>query len=239
MVPTYHVTKTKRGMKMKKAVGYIRVSTTEQATEGISLDNQKSKIAAYCALNDLELIEIIEDAGKSGKNLSRDGVQALMSMVKGKRIDAVVVYKLDRLSRKVIDTLTLIETIERAGVTFHSLNEKIDTSTAMGRFFLNITASLAQMERDLISERTKDALQMKIANHERAGQIPFGWRLADDGNTLIPHEAQQEVIAQVKMLHSQGMSYRAICEALTKAGHRPQGKAWQPKTIGRIIKKAA
>ncbi len=99
-----------------------------------------------------------------------------MGKVKGKSIDAVVVYKLDRLSRKVIDTLTLIDTIEKAGVTFHSLNEKIDTSTAMGRFFLNITESLAQMERDLISERTKDALQMKTANNERAGQIPFNRR---------------------------------------------------------------
>ena len=224
---------------MKKAIGYVRVSTTEQATEGISLDNQKAKIRAYCALNDLDLIEIIEDAGKSGKNLNREGIESLLGMIRKKEVGAVIVYKLDRLSRKVIDTLTLIESFEKAGIAFHSLNEKIDTSTAMGRFFLNITASLAQMERDLISERTKDALQMKIANHERAGQVPFGWRLAEDGNALIPHEGEQEVIKQVKRLHGQGLSYRAICEALAKAGHRPQGKCWYPKTIGSILKKAA
>jgi site-specific DNA recombinase len=227
------------GRRMEKAIGYIRVSTSEQATEGISLDNQKAKIRAYCALNDLNLIEIIEDAGKSGKNLNREGIDTLLDKIRKREVSAVIVYKLDRLSRKVIDTLTLIETFEKAGVAFHSLTEKIDTSTAMGRFFLNITASLAQMERDLISERTRDALQMKIANHERAGQIPFGWRLADDGNALIPHEEEQEVIRIVRRLHSQGFSYRMICEALVKAGHMPQGKSWHPKTIGSILKRAA
>jgi len=126
------------------------------------------------------------------------------------RIDAIVVYELDRLSRKVLDTLTLIETFEKLD-HFHSLNEKIDAGTATGRFFLNITTSLAQMQRDLISERTKDVLQMKIANNERAGQIPYEWRLAEDGNTLIAHEEQQQVITLARRLHEQGMSYRAIC----------------------------
>lgn len=224
---------------MKKAIGYIRVSTSEQALDGISLDNQKAKIQAYCALNDLDLAEVIEDAGKSGKNLNREGIQGLMSWVRNSDIRAIVVYKLDRLSRKVIDTLTLIETFEKAGIAFHSLTEKIDTGTAMGRFFLNITAALAQMERDLISERTKDALQLKIAKHERAGQIPFGWRLAADRSSLTPHEKEQEAIKLVKTLYSQGLSYRAICEALKKAGLSPQGKSWHPQTIKNILKKAA
>ena len=142
-------------MKKTKALGYVRVSTTEQATEGISLDNQKSKIRAYCEIQDMHLIEIIVDAGKSGKNLNREGIQQLMSAIKKRSVEAVIVYKLDCLSRKVIDTLSLIETIEKSGVTFHSLNEKIDTGTAMGRFFLNITASLAQMERDPDKRKNK------------------------------------------------------------------------------------
>ena len=224
---------------MKKAIGYVRVSTTEQAIEGISLDNQKAKIRAYCGLNDLELVSIIEDAGKSGKNLNREGIQELLRNVKSKAIDAVIVYKLDRMSRKVMDTLILIETIEKASITFHSLNEKIDTGTAIGRFFLNITASLAQMERDLISERTKDALQMKISNGKRAGQIPYGWRLSDDGDTLIMHQKEQEAISLIKRLHEKGYSYRAICIELKKAGHKPIGKIWHPKTIGSVLRRAA
>jgi site-specific DNA recombinase len=226
-------------MEKKRAVGYIRVSTSEQATEGISLDNQKAKITAYCALHDFELLEIIEDAGKSGKDLNREGVQDLTSRIKGRKIDAVIVYKLDRLSRKVIDTLTLVETIEKAGVAFHSLNEKIDTSTAMGRFFLNITASLAQMERDQISERTRDALQMKISRGERAGQIPYGYRLAGDGKSLILHEREQEIISLVTRLHDKGYSFRAICGELEREGHRPQGAHWHPQTVKNILKRAA
>lgn len=224
---------------MKKAVGYIRVSTTEQAIEGISLDMQKAKIRAYCVLEGLELTEIIEDAGKSGKSLQREGIQRLTTLIKGRAIDAVIVYKLDRLSRKVIDTLTLIEAIERHCVTFHSLNEKIDTGTAMGRFFLNITASLAQMERDLISERTKDALQMKIANNERAGQIPYGWRLAENGNSLIPDMEEQKAILLVKALRAKGYSYRDIAVELEREGYKATGKQWHPQTIKNILKKAA
>ncbi|OGW25987.1 MAG: hypothetical protein A2X59_04465 [Nitrospirae bacterium GWC2_42_7] len=224
---------------MKKAIGYTRVSTSEQALEGISLDNQKAKIQAYCALNEYELIDIIEDAGKSGKNLNRDGIESILNRIRKKEIEAVVVYKLDRLSRKVIDTLTLIETIEKAGVTFHSLNEKIDTGTAMGRFFLNITASLAQMERDLVSERTKDALQMKISRNERAGQIPYGWRLMDDGNSLTMHQGEQETITLIKRYAGKGYGYRAIGRALKADGHCPVGKQWHPQTVKNIIRKAS
>ena len=221
---------------MKKAIGYVRVSTSEQAIEGISLENQKLKIKTYCNLNDLELVEIIEDVG-SGKNLKREGIQHLLDRIRNKAVDALIVYKLDRLSRKVIDVLTLIETFEKNGITFHSLNEKIDTDTAIGRFFLNITASLAQMERDLISERTKDALQMKIANGERAGQVPFGYRLANDGNTLIKHEKEQEAISLTKRLKGQGYSYRSICKGLEDKGYKANGKGWHPQTIKNILKK--
>ncbi len=233
--------KRRKKMEKGKAIGYVRVSTTEQATEGISLENQKAKITAYCALNDMELVGIIEDAGKSGKNLNREGIHDLLSRIKGKEVEAVIVYKLDRLSRKVIDTLNLIETFEKYCIAFHSLNEKIDTSTAMGRFFLNITASLAQMERDLISERTRDALQMKIANGQRAGQIPYGYDLSDDGNTLKVRTIEQDAISLVKRLNGMGYSFRAICRELDTQGFCPRGEAgkWHPQTVKNILRKAA
>ncbi|MBF0467171.1 MAG: recombinase family protein, partial [Nitrospirae bacterium] len=125
-----------------KAIGYIRVSTTEQANEGISLENQTQKIRQYCQLNELELTVIITDAGVSGKTTNRPGLIEVLHLVKTKKVQVVVVYKLDRLSRKVLDTLTMIEMFDKATVAFHSITEKIDTASAMGRFFLNITASL-------------------------------------------------------------------------------------------------
>lgn len=222
---------------MKRAIGYVRVSTSEQAIEGISLDNQNAKIRAYCVLNNLELAEVIEDAGKSGKNLNREGIQALLKKVK--KFDAIVVYKLDRLSRKTIDILNLIETIRKAGVAFHSLNEKIDTGTAMGQFFLTIIAAIAQIERDLISERTRDVLQMKIANGERAGQVPYGYRLSEDGNTLIKDKREQEAITLVRRLRAKGHTYQLICDRLTNRGYRPMGRQWYPQTIKNILRRAA
>lgn len=222
-----------------KAIAYVRVSTDEQAREGISLENQKTKIAAYCELNDLSLVEIIEDAGKSGKDLNRDGIQSLLERIKSQQADAVVVYKLDRLSRRVKDTLTLMDLIEKKSVAFHSITERIDTKTAMGKFFLNIMASMNQWERDTISERTRDALQHKINCGERAGQIPYGWTLDKDGKTLLENPKEQEAIRLIRDLNLKGYSYRAICRELDKDGYKPVGKVWHAKTIGSILKRAA
>jgi len=222
-----------------RAIGYIRVSTDEQAREGISLENQKAKIAAYCELNDLSLVEIIEDAGKSGKDLNREGMQSLLERIKGRKIEAVVVYKLDRLSRRVKDTLTLMDLIEKKSVAFHSITEKIDTKSAMGKFFINIMASMNQWERDTISERTRDALQHKIDIGERAGQVPYGWTVDADGKTLVENPVEQEAIILIKRLYEKGYTLRAICAELTKKGHRAIGKAWHPQTISNILKKVA
>lgn len=222
-----------------RAIGYTRVSTDEQAREGISLENQRAKIETYCELNELELIDVLEDAGKSGKDLNREGIQSLVDRIRGRSVDAVVVYKLDRLSRRVRDTLSLMDLVEKKSVAFHSITERIDTKTAMGKFFLNIMASMNQWERDTISERTRDALHLKIVKNERAGQIPYGWRLAEDGKTLIEHEKEQRAIELIKDLHGKGYSFRAICRELEKEGHQPAGKKWHHQTIKNILRKAA
>ena len=220
-----------------KAVGYTRVSTEEQAREGISLDNQRAKIKVYCELNDLDLVEIIEDAGKSGKDLNRDGIQSLLGIIRTRAVDAVVVYKLDRLSRRVKDTLTLMDLIEKKCVAFHSITERIDTKSAMGKFFLNIMASMNQWERDTISERTRDALHHKIDLGERAGQIPYGWTLDHDGKTLISNTREQDVIGVIQDLHGKGLSARAICRELEQEGHEPVGRKWHHQTIRNILRK--
>jgi len=222
-----------------KAIGYIRVSTDEQAREGVSLENQRAKIEVYCQLNDLELVEILVDAGKSGKDLNREGMQALMDRIRARSLDAVVVYKLDRLSRRVRDTLSLMDLIEKRSVAFHSITEKIDTKSAMGKFFLNIMASMNQWERDTISERTRDALQLKIVKNERAGQVPYGWTLAEDGRTLLEDEEEQKAIALIKDRRGKGYSFRAICRELEREGYQPLGKKWHHQSVKNILKKAA
>lgn len=196
----------------KKAVGYVRVSTDDQAREGISLDNQDSKIKAYAEVNDLDLITIIREEGVSGKTLDRDGLTQLLGMVDRGDVDAVVVYKLDRLSRKTIDTLNLIESFESKGIAFHSIMEKVDTKSATGRFFLTITSAFAQMERDLIVERTKDALSHKKTTGEWCGRVPFGFRV--DGKRLVEDPEEMTVISKAKRLRRSGKSFRDIAGAL-------------------------
>ncbi len=176
---------------MKKAIGYIRVSTQEQASEGVSLSVQAAKIRAYAELNDLTLVGIENDAGLSGKNTDRAGLQSVLRMAESGEVEAVIVYKLDRLSRKVTDTLEMIEHLEKLGVAFHSIQEKVDTRSAIGRFFMTITAAFAEMERNVISERTVAALQEKRRQGKLAGNVPFGYDLAEDGETLTLNRGYQ------------------------------------------------
>ena len=167
-------------MKTKnRTIGYIRVSTIEQAENGISLDNQEHKIKSYCDLKDLDLIDIIKDKGKSGKDMNREGLKSLLELCQNKKINSVVVYKLDRITRRTKDLLYLTEDVFiKKGINFYSINENIDTSTAQGKFFLTIMGALSQMERDLIAERTSDALQELKRQGKRLGSpklIPYGF----------------------------------------------------------------
>ncbi len=131
------------------AIGYVRVSTEDQAKEGVSLDNQKSKIEAYCSLKDLVLSGIVSDAGISAKNLKRPGVQRVLKLAKKKQIDAVVVYKLDRIFRSTVDALETTKMFDKWGVSLHGLEENLDSKSAMGRFFFTLTAAL-EVGRSLI-----------------------------------------------------------------------------------------
>jgi len=153
-----------------KVMGYVRVSTEEQAREGISLEVQEDKVKKYADLHNLDLVEVIRDEGKSGKDLNREGIQKVITLCKDRSVDHLVVYKMDRLTRRTLDLLTLVEEVFKPNrVQFHSISEKVDTSTAQGKFFLTITGAMAQMERDLISERTREALQYKISKGENVG----------------------------------------------------------------------
>ncbi len=219
-------------------VGYIRVSTAEQAKTGVSLDAQESKIRGYAQLNDFILSKVIRDEGESGKDLNRAGIQELIWLVKDKKIDGIIVYKIDRLSRKVIDTLNLIEQFDKHGVAFHSITERIDTKTAAGRFFITILSALAQMERDLISERTKVALNYKRSQGGLAGGVPYGYRSSGkkEKSILIKDERENKTLEVILQAKKQGKSLNWISRELNKSGipSRCNGK-WYPQTVKSVI----
>lgn len=197
---------------VKPAVGYVRVSTNEQAREGVSLDAQEAAIRAYAALHGLPLVEIIRDAGASAKDLERPGIQALLAQAADDELGAVVVLRLDRLSRRTRDLLELVERLETAGVALHSIHEHLDTQSAVGRFVLRTLASLAEMERDLIVERTREALRHKAQAGEWVGRVPLGYRL--EGGRLIPDPEGQAFFRRARRLRRRKLPLRAIAGRL-------------------------
>ena len=225
---------------MKSVIGYIRVSTTGQAQDGVSLEMQEAKIKAYCTLNDLDLAEIICDAGLSGKNLSRPGVQRLLDLIKSGEVSGVVIYSLSRLGRSTADLLDIAKLMDRKGVIMHSLTEKIDTSTAVGRFFFVLTGALAEMERGLVSERTKAALSEKRSQGLRTNfKAPYGHRFTPDGRVVQDRE-EQAVLNRVWRLRTTGASVRAIQRTLAADGIvNRNGHPFAVSAVHYMLKKCA
>ncbi|MEO5345829.1 MAG: recombinase family protein [Magnetococcus sp. YQC-9] len=218
------------------AIGYTRVSTTDQAMEGVSLEAQEAKIRSWCDLNGYTLVGIYVDAGISGKRTdNRPELQRALTACS--KHGALVVYSLSRLARSTRDTLDIADRLQRKGIDLVSLSEKIDTTSASGKMVFRLLAVLAEFERDQISERTSAALQHKRAKGELVGAVPHGSSLAANGITLTPNAAEQEAMALAKQLRGEGYTLQKICDHLTASGFQPRGQRWHPKSISNILTK--
>lgn len=142
-----------------KVIGYARVSTDEQASEGVSMDAQKARIEAYCVAKDWDLLGVEVDPGISAKDMKRPGLQAVLEAVRSGQVTAIVIYKLDRLTRSVLDLNRIVELLDKHDVALVSMQESLDATTPTGRLMLNLLASVSQWEREIIGERTKDAMR--------------------------------------------------------------------------------
>src|ERR1700733_13659333 len=183
-----------------KTVGYVRVSTDKRAERGCSLEAQAEKIRAMALVQSAELSDIIVESGESAKSLNRPGMAKLLAMVDAGKVKAVIVAKLDRLTRSVKDLCELLERFERRGVALVSVAESLDTGSAAGRLVLNIMAAVSQWEREAIGERTRDAMSHKRSNGERVGNIAYGYRLVQDGEHVETNAAEQAVVARIREL---------------------------------------
>ncbi len=203
-----------------RTVAYIRVSTDKQADKGVSLDAQRAKVAAYAELYDLELIDVIVDAGVSAKTLDRPGLNRALDLLRKGRAEALLVVKLDRLTRSVRDLGSLVDTHFASGkCALLSVSEQIDTRSAAGRLVLNVLGSVSQWEREAIGERTAVAMQYKAACGEFiGGGAPYGYRIGTDGVHLVEDPAEQAVLEQARTLRKAGLSLRAIASELTRLG---------------------
>jgi len=216
-----------------KALGYVRVSTDKQ---GISLEAQAEKIKAMSLVQGTELIDTIVDS-ESAKSLNRPGMAKLLAMVDKGKVQAIIVAKLDRLTRSVKDLCELLERFERRGVALISVAESLDTGSAAGRLVLNIMAAVSQWEREAIGERTRDALRHKRTNGERVGNIQFGYRLCADRRHVEPDPGEQAVLTEIQNLRQSGQTLRGIAAALNHRALRTRrGSAWRLEHVARILR---
>ncbi len=205
---------------LTKVIGYIRVSSTVQAEEGVSLDAQRTRLEAYCVAYGLELVAIEVDAGLSAKSLDRPGLQAALSALESGKASGLLVVKLDRLTRSVKDLGTLIEDYFASRFSLFSLGDFIDTRTANGRMMLNILTSVTQWERETGSERTKAALAHIKASGRKLGR-PFMSETVGDSVKLV-----QELYATGQYSH------RSLAAELNNRNVRTAlGGKWWPKTV--------
>ncbi len=224
-----------------KAIGYVRCSTQEQADSGLGLDAQAERIRAYAAMKGLDL-EIVTDAGVSGgKPLAkREGGERLLTTIRNRKANAVIMLKLDRMFRNAGDCLNTVEKWEKAGVALHIVDlggNAIDTTSAAGRFMLVVLAGAAEMERNLTRERTRSAMAVKKANGQRVGTVPYGHDLLDDGVTLIENPAEQQVIRDIRAMRANGMTLQKIAAELTRrcVPTKTGRTRWQHKTVAKIL----
>ena len=199
------------------AIGYVRVSTDQQADQGVSLDAQTAKIRAMATVQGVDLTDVIVDAGESAKSLQRPGMARLLALVDAGAVETVIIAKLDRLTRSVADLAVLLKRFERRGVSLVSVADSLDTKTAAGRLVLNIMVSVSQWEREAIGERTRDAMRHKAAMGQRVGTVPYGSRAGQDGR-LEPEPAERRILTLIGELTAAGWTCRQVAAELNRRG---------------------
>lgn len=217
-----------------KFIGYVRVSKAEMARDGVSLDLQEERIRAYADFVGGEVVDIVSDH-KTGKNLKRDGIHDAVERVVSGEADALVVFAIDRLARNTVDTLDIVDSLSRAGKGFVSVREQLDSNTPHGRFTLTVIGAVAQMERDLIASRTKEALDQLRRDGKPTGPTAYGWRVGPEGKVI---EDMDEKHTLVFVLHHRkdGRSFQKIANMLNAMGIKTRhGREWKGHNVKKMV----
>lgn len=205
-----------------RLVAYLRVSTAEQAESGAGLEAQRSAIASGCEQRGYELVETFTDAGWSAKDLNRPGISAALAMLDAGEADGLIVSKLDRLSRSLLDFSSLMERSRKKGWTLVALDLGVDTSTPAGEMMANVLATFSQFERRLIGQRTKDALAVKRAEGTQLGR---------------PRVLPDKVVDRIVSERRAGASLDAIAAGLTTDGVATArgGAKWYGSSVAAVL----
>jgi site-specific DNA recombinase len=233
-----------------RLVGYVRVSTEEQATEGVSLDAQRERLAAYALAHNAELIAIESDEAVSGKVSpeKRSGLATALARIRSGEAEGLLVLKLDRLSRTTRDVLDLVDEAGARGWRLVSVSEHLDTGTAAGRLVLTVLAALSQMEREQVSERTRFALDaIGREGRGRSRRTPFGWQTADgeselkkgDRRRLVECDEEQQQLAALLRARKRGLGARRIAASLNRRfkTNPRTAKPWSPELVASLLRR--
>ncbi len=240
---------------------YVRVSTLQQVDRE-SLSNQESRLRAYCKANNYKIYKVYKDAGVSAKDTKRPALEELMEDAKHKKIEAVIVTKLDRITRSLKDLISLMEFFQKYQTKFISITQNIDTTGSLGRFMLNMLGSVAQLEREVTAERvSEDMYYRALAGKWNGGIIPYGYttrqktikdsrnkgikeekilqkvnKLAPEPKRLYVNEEEAENVKKIYELYFEKRSLRATTNLLNKQGYRTRkGMQWAASSVQRIL----
>ena len=218
----------------KTAGVYIRVSTEDQAREGFSLGEQEEKLLQLCKFKELEVYKVYKDAGISAKDMEhRPQFQAMLKDMKEGKINYIVAYKLDRITRLVRDLEELISVLEQYNCFLLCDRDDVNTSTANGRFFVRMLTVLSQLEIEIVSERTKFGLNGAIKSGHIPGQRPFGYTKSEDKKMIVDN-ATRPYIEKIFDMYLEGKSFQQIANYFKENNIYPK-KKWRDTTIQKII----
>ena len=222
-----------------RVVLYVRVSTQEQAKEGYSIQEQIERLTKYCEAMGWIVVKVYTDAGFSGATMDRPALNQMIRDIKEGKLDKVVVYKLDRLSRSQLDTLYLIEKVFLTNNTdFVSMNENFDTSTPFGRAMIGILAVFAQLEREQIKERMAMGREARAKEGKYGGSwnVPIGYDYIPEKDALVINEYERMQVLQLFDMLLQGMPYSQMARKMKEAGYSHKHGTWSEKTIRNVIR---
>ena len=229
----------------RKAIAYTRVSASEQAISELSLEAQHRDVIAQAERSGVYIVSVLTDEDEPASTLNRPAMSMLLTHIDSGQIDAVIISKLDRLTRRIKDFMSLLQRMRKAkragggqGVHLISSAESLDTGSDTGQIVINIMDSVSQWDREVIGERTSAILQDLKAQGKSTGNPNYGFEAGEDGK-LIENEHEQAVLQRVAELRAQGKSWARVASTLTDAGVRTRrGTAFSRQGLSTIAKRA-
>lgn len=212
---------------------YSRVSTEDQSRFGHSLDEQEDRLRKLCEFKDYEIFKVYREEGVSAKNTNRPRFQEMIDDMKEGKINKIIVYKLDRLTRSIRDLETICTMLEEYNCSLESVAEEINTETANGKFFIRMLTILAQLEIERTSERTKFGLIGAAKKGHLSGKPPIGFTKDKDNKDLIIDEVKADVVRRIFRLYLDGLSVCSICKIFNE--EEVLNRHWPTTTVDKIL----